>query len=238
MNQSHENPEQLGSEATNLAIEALTALNNTELLARIGGKLKYLDTLDAQVSKDVITFLSESESESLTTNEETKQLCQVALYASGRRIIRLNHSRIWLPMDVWAISQSDMEYWDIPDNYKPFIEDIRHVRLFDKNSITHLCSTQGSYWMWHVDTVVQYADDASDEMKDTIDNWLRENDTNDNDYAHESDINCLIERNEPFTVHHIGNPGISWDDVDGEDEQKENNILEAVRERWQANPQF
>ena len=123
-------------------------------------------------------------------------------------------------IDAWVIALDETDRYTISEADAPWIKQIRGVYLFDRNQRTELTS---SYRLTHLyDQVipVDYEDEyRCAELYNKYESGLSE-DT----YVHCHTIDGIIDENDRDVVCRYGNTGISFDDVDYDDQ------MESVRE--------
>jgi hypothetical protein len=165
-----------------------------------------------------------------------------------------------LPYDIFVVAFDQTQYWNLPAEYKPHIESISGVYFFDCNTITHICSFAGSYWLMSIDDQVLCKDGTPDELKDEIDNWVGAGRDPNDDYFDEHEVDQFLSANKPGTVYHYGNPGFDLDELQEDvlndwqsslrqhpewerrtllpeeiDDRIETKVMDAVRESLQSN---
>lgn len=122
---------------------------------------------------------------------------------------------------VWFDETND---WNLSEEQKAAIKQIRSVYIFDKSSVTHLCELQPSYFMIGLPFSIVYHDHVSEEERDRIENDLYLEGDSDT-YMHCSSVERLPE--DRFDAY--GN------DIDPDCEDRGE---EQVREYYQGNPKF
>lgn len=138
-----------------------------------------------------------------------------------------------VPIDARVIKLNSTPDYCLKHGDKQFIKRIWDVWVYDKNQHTHCCELTPSYSLIHLYTEVELSDKGSalpDAKKDEI--YERyEHEPTDDKYVHVSDIDRLEEilLKKPFRYYVYGNPGVSFDDVD-RDQQ-----MESLREHFNAN---
>lgn len=163
-----------------------------------------------------------------------------SLSLAGCRKIKRGGRSLWLPMDIWLVALKDsLQWYQFPDWLAGKVESIHEIRFFDRSSVTHLCSIEGSYWADFIDMRVtlreEYADDES--LRDNAYDWVLDaNRETDGDYYDERSMDRLIERATPGEVHHYGNPRIDWDNLEGDtDEEKWEEAMRSLQEHFRCN---
>ena len=153
-----------------------------------------------------------------------------ALNATGRRLIDNGYTRNWFAMDIWAITRDETQYWTYKEQpWAKYVERIEGVYIFDKNVVTHLCSFSGSYWLEHIEDRVIWKDEPEvpDDLRESANDWIYSNGGmgESSNYFDEKDINRFLElhKSERFRVFNYGNPGLDWNDVEGDDDNERHN---------------
>lgn len=132
-------------------------------------------------------------------------------------------------IDAWAIALDETDNYAIDEADAPLIRQIRGVYLFDRNRRTHLCEITPSYWLIRLYDQVITHDDMDEYQREGLEYaYYSSSDI----YVHCSTIDRLIEQNDRDVVDHYGHAGVSFDDVDY-DEQ-----MESVREYLCGNCPF
>lgn len=102
-------------------------------------------------------------------------------------------------MKVNAISRNVTGYYNIRDEDKSLIEEIRTVYAYDPESATHLCELTPSYDLRYLHTYIVFTDELetkkrSDEVRDELDQRYCHEDGEDT-YMHCSDVRSFTTRN-------------------------------------------
>jgi hypothetical protein len=137
-----------------------------------------------------------------------------------------------LPIDAYVVAFSEVDHYQIREEDRPHIQDIRGVYLFDRHERTFCCEMTPSYWLIHLyDEVVltPEAQEALDELeKDTIYQEY-EYCGGDDIYVHCHTIDGMIEADKPNTVYHYGWTAVRYRDSDHEEQ------MEGLREHFCCN---
>jgi len=171
------------------------------------------------------------------------------LRACGYREIDKGHGYLdWIPIDIWIVAMDETKNWSYKDQpWAKYIERIEGIYVFDKNQITHLASFSGSYFLEHLEdrevlkngVGEELGDREYEELRDRVNSWMMEGPKDDSSsYFDERNIDKFLENNEGNSgrVFHYGNPGLSWDDADGDsDEDRHRAIMEDVCDNVRAN---
>jgi hypothetical protein len=136
-----------------------------------------------------------------------------------------------IAIDAYVIALDETEFYSLKPAHRPHVKAIRGVYLFDRNTHTHCCELTPSYYLIHVYDEVIPADDTPDELRELLDSEYAYCGGEDK-YVHTHAIDRILSEARPFTVHHYGDPGVSFDDVE-RDEQ-----MDALREHFQGNHAF
>ena len=193
--------------------------------------------LGDQAYIDMIRGLSNNNEEGFeqTLNEAIAILVMVknkspkiitGLHAAGYRKVGSK----WLPLDMYLVVIDDTKRWNIKPEIMAKIEKIEGVYLFDKNSITHLCSMSGSYWLIQIEQRIIFKDNINEEeqeaIEDAIDFVICSYDDN---YYNVFDIDVLLSLT-TSRIYHYGNPKMDWDNViGGTENEKYDDIIKYIR---------
>lgn len=132
------------------------------------------------------------------------------------------------PIDAYVVALDETWGWVIDKADAPFIKAIRTVYLFDRNERVHCCELTPSFYEMHLYHEVECQPGTSEERAQRIYEKY-ESQPGDNFYVHCHELETIIEAGKPFTVHHYGDTGVSYDDVSRDDQ------LEALCEHFNAN---
>lgn len=222
-------PETLSNEPTKLAIAALEAAG--KLLAQIDPMASqqclnaiegcdpppFPAQLDPKPTQRLINALIVAEAviHDKVEGGPIHEVVQRALRATGRRLVNIGYHRHWLTYDIWVVAINETGGWDIPDDYewKKHLKRIESVFFFDRNTITHLCSFSGSYWLNYLETRPIMNPGTSEELTREAEDFCEGGAGTDDDYFDQKQIDKLIEKNERGTVYHYGNPGFDLDEA-------------------------
>lgn len=137
------------------------------------------------------------------------------------------------PIDAYAIALDETANYEIDENDRPYIKQIRAAYLFDRNQRTHCCETTPSYYLIYLYNEMVLTDEglaldeyAVDELYQKYESY-----SGDDIYVHCCDVERLIERDERFTVYHYGSPEV--DEPGDRDAQ-----MEELREELSCNHPF
>lgn len=137
-----------------------------------------------------------------------------------------------LPIDCWVIALDEPTHF-IPEEDAPFIKQVRSTYLFDRNEHTYCCEMTPSYYLYHVNDEVIFTEAGEalpeSEKEGICEQYESYGDPDSNRYMHTYIVDQIIEANEPFTVHHDGETGVSYDDTPY-DEQ-----IDSLLEYFQGN---
>jgi hypothetical protein len=139
-----------------------------------------------------------------------------------------------LPIDAHVVAIDATEFYEIDKADRPFIAAIRNVYLYDKNSLTHICSLTPSYWLVHLyDQVIfnKKGNKLSDDRKNEIYEKY-EFCGNDDDYFDCGRIDAIEDAGlagKRFVHHYHGATGVSYEDTPY-DEQ-----IDSLREHFSGN---
>lgn len=122
---------------------------------------------------------------------------------------------------VWFDETKD---WNLTEEQKAAVKEIRAVYIFDKSSITHLCELQPSYLMIGLPLSIVYHDHVTEEERDEIE-WVFSLEGDSDTYMHCSYIEKVPEER----FHKYQN------DIDPDCEDRGE---AEVREYYQGNPKF
>lgn len=79
-------------------------------------------------------------------------------------------------MDFWLVKvPENMNYWDLPEEFKNDVKQIYTVYLTDKSVIHYLCKIHGTYLLHPVYQTFELRDAAGDDVDDVaeaFDDWL------------------------------------------------------------------
>ena len=151
------------------------------------------------------------------TDEKPHTAVQQALRATGRRLVDNGSRRLWLTYDVWVVALSEqMEHYNFPAELAGKVESVESVYFFDRNTATHLCSFDASYWCEYLETrgtlKDEYADD--DELRESLADFLMDANVDTKaDYFGDRQIDRIIKANKPGTVYHYGNPQVDLNEA-------------------------
>ncbi len=134
-----------------------------------------------------------------------------------------------LPIDAYVVRLNRTPMFMIAEEDAPFIDRIDSIYLFDANERVHCCEITPSYWMIHVCDEVIYKDDTPEEKWDELDEKYGHCYGDWDCYIHCHSIDAIVAAAKPFTVHHYGESGVSYEDT-SRDEQ-----MEAIRESFNCN---
>ncbi len=121
-------------------------------------------------------------------------------------------------IDAWAIAIDETDRYTISEVDTPFIKQIRSVYLFDRNQ-------SPSYWLIHLYDQVILVDDDDPQRDRLYEDY--EHCSSYDGYKHCGMIDRIIEQGDD--VVHYGDPGVSFDDVDYDDQ------MESLREHLCSN---
>lgn len=133
-----------------------------------------------------------------------------------------------IPLDAYVIALDETEYYNIKPEHKPHVRQIRGIYLFDRNTHVHCCEFTPSYYLIHVEDQVIPADETPDELEERLDSDYAYH-GGENKYVHVHTVEGILKAAQPFTVHHYGDSGVSFDDVERDDQ------MEAIREHFRCN---
>ncbi len=126
-------------------------------------------------------------------------------------------------IDAWSIALDETNHYGIFNADAPLIKQIRAVYLLDRNQRTHACEVTPSYWLIHLYDQVILFDDVEESQREELYD-VYECHPGEDIYVHCSAIDQLIDENDHGVVNHYGDPGVSFDDVDYNDQ------MESLRE--------
>lgn len=132
-----------------------------------------------------------------------------------------------IAIDANCIALNETGNYVIDEQDRPYIREIRGVYLFDRNSRTYCCEMTPSHYLIHLYDQVIPADDTPDDVLERLDETYACH-GGENCYVHVHQIETILKAARPWTVHHYGDPGVSFADVE-RDEQ-----MEALREHFNA----
>ena len=72
-------------------------------------------------------------------------------------------------MKVNAISLNETQYYNIKDEDKPYIKEIRSTYVYNPESCTHLCELTPSYDLRYLHTYIIWDNEPNDDMRDELD---------------------------------------------------------------------
>lgn len=195
--------------------------------------------------------LMTAEDESRNADEGLHERLVAALRDCGYRLIESSYRRFWLPLDVWVVAVNETEHWQFGDKgeeaeYRQWIDRIESVYYGDFNRKVHLCSMTPSAEMYYYETRAILKDGAEEAKGEGFCERLRDFVREEGhrcsqgvEYWEFADLERRIERGltEPGTVHHYGNPGLSWDEIEGDDEERQYMTImdDVLRESFNQN---
>lgn len=133
-----------------------------------------------------------------------------------------------LPIDAYVVAFDETRNYRIAEKHRPLIQSIRGVYLFNKNEVTHCCELTPSYLLIHLYDEVVLAGEVSDELREKISEEY-EHCGGDDIYVHCHTIEVDRGGHRPGWVHHYGNPEVSYEDSDY------NEQMEGLREHFCGN---
>lgn len=131
-------------------------------------------------------------------------------------------------VDAYFIALNETPHYAIDDDDRPHIVAIRGVYVLDRNERVHCCEMTPSYYLIHCYDIVEVTPDTSDEMRDLLHEKYGLN-GGDNLYVHCRSIDSFITKGDRTVVYHYGDPEVSDDDVEHDDQ------MEALREHFCGN---
>lgn len=141
-----------------------------------------------------------------------------------------------LPLDLYAYRAKETDYWNIPDKYAPYIEEIFCVYMFDRNTHVNCCEITASFEMQEAYYGVYCNADTPESISDEIWDWVTTNADRSEpwSYRHVSGIEKMIESDNE-RIAHIGNPDTIGLRSHGEDFDYQ---WECALEDTNANPPY
>jgi len=131
----------------------------------------------------------------------------------------------------------DLSNWNLPENYKPFIESIYGVFLFDRKVATYCCEITPSYFLEFLYRDIVFSEDFEDEsLRDEIQQWITEATVEEEShYRHCSQVDRMIEaaREEKWFIHEEKEEFDSGFYSSEEEAYRE--VFEALREHFCCN---
>jgi hypothetical protein len=129
-------------------------------------------------------------------------------------------------IDAYVISFNENQYYNIEEQHKKYIKEIRGVYLFDHNIVSYCCEFTPSYFFFHLyDEVIftELADWLTDDQREDIATEY-ENCGGEDKYFHCNGIDKMLDNS-----YHYGNSGVSYEETDYNDQ------MEALIEHFKCN---
>lgn len=103
-------------------------------------------------------------------------------------------------MKVNALSRNETSYYNIKDEDKPFIKEIRGVYAYTPESATHLCELTPSYDLRYLHSYIVFTDELekakrSDDLRDLLEQRYCYTGENDDMYMHVADVRQFAKNN-------------------------------------------
>ena len=193
--------------------EAIASLGD-KIHAMLDGSMKTLENADLVVKAliEAEDYVNDLDGAKIP---KCRKLLHRALRSTGRYLMDKGYGlRGWLTIDVWVVAIDETEYWTLKPEDMALIERIETVYMFDRNTVTYLCSPDKNYWMIPVEQRAIFKDGVSDHDIDRIDMIIMDNLPSDADYMGDRGIDRMIEKNDRSKVYHYGNPGLDLDEAE------------------------
>lgn len=137
-----------------------------------------------------------------------------------------------LPIDARVVALVETSGYNIAACDKPFIDCIRGIYVYDKNTVTHCCEMTPSYYLIHVyDQVIltEAGNELNHIAQDKIFEKYEQHGESDDKYVHCRNIDKIESEATPYYYYKYGNPKVSFDDVEYDQQ------MESLREHFQGN---
>ena len=113
-----------------------------------------------------------------------------------------------LPIDARIIAINETEYYNLPEEHKPYIQAIHGVYLYDANQQVHCCDLAASYYLIFLYNLVILTKEG--ERLDKV--WDEYNCPGENTYMYCRTVKKLAKATADYMVY--GGTGISYDESD------------------------